>query len=194
MLHVHICNDVLHLLFRTICFDSEHYKKITNSSVVVQWDTVDDVQDTNYTVTWAMANESNVTLINTEQTSYALTGLTLNTVYNINVIATNKCGQSDEFNTRVSLSESTTRISSTITTIVNHTFTIAPTVIPTSVTSVESSSTAKSSFAMVTPPTASTAVVIPVTATSDSVLPTPTTYGCISQTLSSYVYTCNLEV
>ena len=109
-------------------------KNITNSSVVVQWDTVDDVQDTNYTVTWAIANESNVTLVNTEQTSYTLTGLTLNTVYNINVTVTNKCGQSDEFRTSVSLSEGKTSINSgispTITT-ASHIFTIAPTIIPT---------------------------------------------------------------
>ena len=145
-------------------------KNITNSSVVVQWDTVDDVQDTNYTVTWTIANESDVTQENTEQTSYTLTGLTLNTVYNINVTATNKCGQGEEFRTSVLFSEVTSSgISPTIIT-VNSTLTVVPTTIPTSVTNI-----AESSFATVTPPTASTTVVH-VTATSDSfVFPTPTT-------------------
>ena len=145
-------------------------KNITNSSVVVQWDTVDDVQDTNYTVTWTIANESDVTQVNTEQTSYTLTGLTLNTVYNINVTATNKCGQGEEFRTSVLFSEVTSSgISPTIIT-VNSTLTVVPTTIPTSVTNI-----AESSFATVTPPTASTTVVH-VTATSDSfVFPTPTT-------------------
>ena len=134
-------------------------KNITNSSVVVQWDTVDDVQDTNYTVTWAIANESNVTLVNTEQTSYTLTGLTLNTVYNINVTATNKCGQGDEVGTSVSLSEDTTSSNSGISpyvTTVNRIFTVVFTIIPTSVIDIDGSSTAKSSFTMVTPPTANT--------------------------------------
>ena len=151
---------------------------ITNSSVVVQWDTVDDVQDTNYTVTWAVANESNVTQVNTEQTSYTLTGLTLNTVYNINITATNKCGRGEEFRTTISFSEVTSPINSgispTITT-VNRTFTIVPMITPTSVVNI-----AKSSFGTVTPPTATTTVV-PVNATTDSVVfPTPTTYFIIA--------------
>ena len=168
------------------------FKNVTNSSVVVQWDTVDDAHDTNYTVTWVIANESNVTQGSTEQTSYTITGLTLNTVYNINVTSSNKCGQGEVFTTNVSLSADTssigTGISPTITArtaTTKQTITTMPTTNPTSIPTGEGSSTTKSLLASVTRPT-STPVVVVVTATSGSVVfPTSTTHFISSK----FVYT-----
>ena len=77
-------------------------------SSAVQWDAVDDSLDTNYTVTWtneADHTQSVTTLI--EQTSYTITGFTLDTVYTITVTASNMCGQGPEFNTSVSFSTGT---------------------------------------------------------------------------------------
>lgn len=167
------------------------FKNVTNSSVVVQWDTVDDAHDTNYTVTWAIANESNVTQGSTEQTLYTITGLTLNTVYNINVTSSNKCGQGEVFTTNFSLSADTSSIGTGISPIITartattkQIITTMPTANPTSIPIGEGSST-KSLLASVTHPT-STPVVVAVTTTSNSVVfPTPTTYFISSK----FVYT-----
>ena len=90
---------------------------ITNSSsVVIQWDEVDDSLPTNYTVTWTSdgTNSSQShTLI--EQSSYTTTGLTLDTVYNITVTVSNRCGGGLEYSTSVSLSTDATSITSSIT-------------------------------------------------------------------------------
>ena len=67
---------------------------ITDLSTVVQWNVVDDsLTTTNYTVTWTNGTNpiDSTTLI--EQSSYTITGLTLNTVYTITVTAVNICGQ-----------------------------------------------------------------------------------------------------
>ena len=75
-----------------------------SSSVVVQWDEVDDFLTTTYTVTWASERDHithPVTLI--ENSSYTITGLTLDTVYTITVAAANRCGQGPEYRTSVSL-------------------------------------------------------------------------------------------
>ena len=75
----------------------------------VQWDAVDDSLDTNYTVTLTDAGDNTpsvATLI--EQTSYTITGLTLDTVYTITVITSNMCGQGSEFSTSISFSTGTT--------------------------------------------------------------------------------------
>ena len=73
----------------------------TALSTVVQWDEVDDSHNTNYTVTWASERDivHHVTL--TEQSSYTITGLTLDTVYTITVTASNRCGQGPAFMTIV---------------------------------------------------------------------------------------------
>ena len=79
-------------------------EKTENSSVVVQWDEVDDSLPITYIVTWTSERDKilhPVTLI--EQSSYTITGLTLDTVYTITVTASNKCGQGPEYSTSVSL-------------------------------------------------------------------------------------------
>ena len=77
-------------------------KNIASSSIVIQWDAVDDSLPTIYTVTWTNETISiqSATLI--EQTSYTITGLTLDTVYTITVTAGNRCGAVPEFRTSVS--------------------------------------------------------------------------------------------
>ena len=75
-----------------------------NSSIVVQWDIVDDSLTTTYIVTWT--SESDHILHHTtriEQSSYRITGLTLDTVYTITVTASNRCGQGPEYRTSVLL-------------------------------------------------------------------------------------------
>ena len=89
-------------------------KDIESSSIVVQWDAVDDFLPTSYIVTWTDGRDlfQIATLI--EQTSYTITGLTLDTVYTITFTVANKCGQGPEVQTSISLSTDTT---STITSI-----------------------------------------------------------------------------
>ena len=82
-------------------------KNIESSSVVVQWDAVDDSLTTTYTVTWTSENDlSDIRAAALkEQTSYTITGLTLDTVYTITVTAANRCSCSGpEFLTCISLS------------------------------------------------------------------------------------------
>ena len=79
-------------------------KNITNLSVAMQWDEVDDSLTTTYIVTWTSERDHivhHVTLI--EESSYTITGLTLDTVYTITVTASNICGQGPEYRTNVSL-------------------------------------------------------------------------------------------
>ena len=79
-------------------------KNTESSSIVVQWDKVDDSLTTTYIVTWTSERDHithPVTL--TEQSSYTITGLTLDTVYTITVTAANECGQGPEYRTSVSL-------------------------------------------------------------------------------------------
>ena len=84
-----------------------------SSSIVVQWDEVDDSLPTTYTVTWTSEIDHIVqvkTLI--EQSPYTITGLTLDTVYTITVTATNKYGGGPEYSTSVSLTTDTISTSS----------------------------------------------------------------------------------
>ena len=77
-------------------------RNIVDLSVVVRWDKVDDSLPTNYTITWTNSSRKHsVDLI--EQSSYTITGLSFDTVYNITVTATNMCGTGPEYRTRVLL-------------------------------------------------------------------------------------------
>ena len=78
-------------------------ENIMDLSVVVQWDVVDDLLPTNYVVTWIGDETYSIqspTLI--EQSSYTITGLTLDTVYSITVTAANRCGTGQEHRANVS--------------------------------------------------------------------------------------------
>ena len=84
-------------------------KNTESSSIVVRWDEVDNSLPTTYVVTWTRRVDHaarHVTLI--EQSSYTITGLTLDTVYTITVTASNRCGQGPEYRTNVSLTTDTT--------------------------------------------------------------------------------------
>ena len=77
-------------------------RNIVDLSVVVWWDEVDDSLPTNYTITWT-SNSPKHSVNLTEQPSYTITGLTLDTVYTITVTATNMCGTGPEYKTSVLL-------------------------------------------------------------------------------------------
>ena len=71
-------------------------------SVVVQWNKVDNFLPTTYIVTWTDATNFTQSHTLIEQSSYTITELTLDTVYNITVNSTNKCGTGPEYRTNVS--------------------------------------------------------------------------------------------
>ena len=88
-------------------------KNIESSSIVVQWDdAVDDFLPTTYVIMWGDSVGQLATV--REQTSYTITGLTLDTVYTITVYAANRCGRGPEFRTSISFSTDTTSTTSTI--------------------------------------------------------------------------------
>ena len=73
----------------------------TDLSTIVQWDEVDDSLPTNYTVTWTSDGITPLQPITLIEQSYIITGLILDTVYNISVFAANDCGQGPAFMTSV---------------------------------------------------------------------------------------------
>ena len=85
-------------------------KNTESSSIVVQWDEVDDSLLTIYTVTWESERDLNNVQVKSveEQSSYTITGLTLDTVYTITVTAINRCGAGPEYSTSVSLTTDAT--------------------------------------------------------------------------------------
>ena len=112
-----------------------------SSSIVVQWDEVDDSLPTTYLVTWT--NERNHSIrVRTleEQSSYKIAGLTLDTVYIITVTAYNKCGTGPEYNTSVSLTYGTFSSTST-TTVTTNTMAITSTASSSTNTALTKSST-----------------------------------------------------
>ena len=103
-------------------------KNIESSSIVLQWDAVNDFLPTTYKIILTDEGDSfNATTV-TEQTSYIITGLTLDTVYSITVTAANTmCGQGPEFSTSVSFfPDITSTISPTVTASTNPMNTMNP--------------------------------------------------------------------
>ena len=98
---------------------------ITNESIVVQWDAVDDIFPVTYNVTWY--NESGIIGMDTVNgTSYTVTGLTTNTSYNITVVAINTCGAGPVSNISITVTPPTLPPSTT-TASVTTTLTPSPT-------------------------------------------------------------------
>ena len=82
-------------------------KNIGASSIIVQWNAVDDSLTTTYTITWTRTGYGLQVATLTEQSSYTIAGLTLDMVYAITISAANKCGDGPEFRTSVSFLEGT---------------------------------------------------------------------------------------
>ena len=61
----------------------------------------------NYTVTWTSETDLTQSVATTVETSYTITGLTLDTVYTIAISAVNMCGQGPESSATVSFSAGT---------------------------------------------------------------------------------------
>ena len=77
-------------------------ENIVDLSVFIQWNVADDFLPTTFTVIWISekTRAKSHTLI--EQSSYTVTGLTLDTVYTITVTPANRCGTGLEYRTDVS--------------------------------------------------------------------------------------------
>ena len=138
-------------------------KKIENLSIVVQWDEVDDSLTTTYTVTWTSERDHILhhdAII--EQSSYIISGLTLDTVYTITVTAANRCGQGPEYRTSVSL---ITDASSTIANISTNTVTI-PVASPSSVTTSTVQHVLTASTTVMNP---NTTAIKPITTTASTI-------------------------
>ena len=87
-------------------------KNIESLSLVVQWDAVEDFIDTIYTVLWSSeTNPIPRVAVVTEQASYTITGLTLDTVYTLTISTANMCGNGLELTTSI-LFDNTSTISS----------------------------------------------------------------------------------
>ena len=92
----------------TLCFAGVSSLNVTTArnieslSVDLQWNADNSLTTTTYTVTWDSAESSLEVVTLTEQTSYTITGLTLDTVYTITVTAANDCGSGEEFKTSIS--------------------------------------------------------------------------------------------
>ena len=154
-------------------------KNTENSSIVVQWDEVDDSLTATYVVIWTSERDHilhHATL--SEQLSYTITGLTLDTIYTIIVTAYNSCGQGPENRTSVTLTADTTpTMSPTVTTSITQiTFT--------SMSSINSGTTTavviiSASTGVINLSTTSTATTLTTTATNivatSYVTPTSTT-------------------
>ena len=61
----------------------------------------------NYTVTWTSKTDLTQSVATTMETSYTVTGLTLDTAYTVTVTAANRCGQGPESSATISFSTST---------------------------------------------------------------------------------------
>ena len=136
-------------------------KNIESSSIVVQWDEVDDSLPTTYTVTWTSERDlNNVQVKNLEEQSlYTITGLTLGTVYTITVTADNRCGTGPElYSTSVSLTTNTTFTSTSTITAITNTITITSAASSSTSTAIAKSSsiTITASIAMMNPSTTTT--------------------------------------
>ena len=109
-----LCHYVFHIKVNKIAIYALHIstgptaltvnvtKNNESLSSRVQWDAVYDSLATNYTVTCTSGIDHTQVATLTEQTSYTITGLTLDTVYTITVTAANMCGRGPDFNTSIS--------------------------------------------------------------------------------------------
>ena len=79
-------------------------RNIVNLSIVLQWDVVDDSFPTTYTVTWTYWFRFHYRVVLrtlSEQSSYTITRLALDTVYTVTVTPSNRCGTGPRYRTVV---------------------------------------------------------------------------------------------
>ena len=157
-------------------------KNTESSSIVVQWDAVDDFLTTTYTITWTSERDHNLQSATlNEQSSYTITGLTLDTVYSITVIAANKCGHGPEIVTRMSFTADTTSTTSSISPTVTastNSMTIMSTANPNTATTTDITSTGTA----ITYSTTATTFTIQLSTTTTIVKMYPSTTTTISMT------------
>ena len=172
---------------------------IESSSIVVQWDEVDDSLSTTYTVTWTSERDLNNVQVKTliEQSSYTITGLTLDTVYTITVTANNRCGTGPEYSTSVILpidatSYSLSSIGANSRTISSTESSIITTTTTTIMIANSSTATITNSAAYITPlsTTITTVVMNPGTTTIN---PITTAVSIIADTTSIFTKTFGLK-
>ena len=158
-------------------------KNTESSSVVVQWDEVDDSLPTTYTVTWISESDYNIQVKTLEeQSSYTITGLHLDTVYTITVTATNRCGSGPEYSTTITLhTDTTSSIPDTTTTI--STSTVNPGSITT--TTVTVSKTTTTTIFMLSPSTIAVTTDPMITAVSTGTTGTTTNTATINTDLAT---------
>ena len=117
-------------------------KNTESSSIVVQWDEVDDSFSTTYVITWTSERDNikqSHGLVGLTSYTIIITGLTLETVYIITVTAVNRCGQGPEYISSVSLTTDTTSATSSSAVIAS--FSVMSISSPTTTTTVMDSST-----------------------------------------------------
>ena len=142
-------------------------KNIANSSIVVQWVAVDDFLNTTYAVFWTSESDNIEAVTLPEQTSYTITGLTLDKVYTITIIPSNVCGQGPKFSTSISLATSLISPSTNPMTVIS---TIDPIVTSTTITMIYTTINPIVSSENNTDPTD----IIPLSATTAIMGPTTT--------------------
>ena len=108
-------------------------KNTESSSIVVQWDEVDNSFPITYVVTWTSERDHIAQSIGVAGlSSWTITGLALDTVYTITFTAINMCGTGPEYRTSVSLTtDSISTTSSSAVTVSITTTTIMSTPSPT---------------------------------------------------------------
>ena len=143
-------------------------KFIENSSIVAQWEAVDDSPITTYIVNWYSSSLDTDSKTLT-QTSYTITGLTLNTSYAITAFALNDCGSGPKFTTSIGLSATTTSTSSSI----SPTVTVSTSTNPIAIMSTDTTmmNTSTNSANSINPSTTSTNSMSPSTTSTNLMNP-----------------------
>ena len=161
-------------------------KNIESSSIVVQWDVVDDFLYTVYTIVWISERDDIIQVATVdEQTSYTIIGLTLDTVYTITVRADNICGYGPEFTTSISFSTDTTSTTSTISPTVTastNPMTIISTVNPSSTTTTTGDSSSSTTYIITATIATLHATTVTTTVVESPVIPTAITYPTTATT------------
>ena len=175
-------------------------KNITNLSVALQWNKVNDSLPTTYVVTWTSERDHILqvkTLI--EQSSYTITELTLDTVYTITVTANNRCGTGPEFNNIVLLATYTNSTISSLSSTSANPMTIMPAANSSSTSTATAIMIANSSFATTSSSAAyitqhsTTTTTVMMSPGTTTTIPITTTVSKIADTTNSFTKTAGFK-